>query len=107
LYNFNLYNFVEENFAMPRVPVENNDRMSLRIAAEEKSLLVRAAALQHTNLTEFVIRTVVAAARDVIDQSERVELTERDSVRVLGLLEDPPEPNEKLMAAAYALPDRA
>ena len=89
---------------MPRVPVENNDRMSLRIAAEEKSLLVRAAALQHTNLTEFVIRTVVAAARDVIDQSERVELTERDSVYVLGLLEDPPEPNEKLMAAAFALP---
>ena len=56
---------------MPRVPVENNDRMSLRIAAEEKTLLVRAAALQHTNLTEFVIRTAVATAKDVIDQSEQ------------------------------------
>ena len=92
---------------MPRLPVENNDRMSLRIAAEEKTLLVRAAALQHTNLTEFVVRTVVAAARDVIDQSERVELTERDSAYVLDLLEDPPEPNEKLMAAAFALPGRS
>jgi uncharacterized protein (DUF1778 family) len=91
---------------MPRVPVENNDRLSLRIAAEEKSLLVRAAALQHTNLTEFVIRTAVATAKDVIDQSEHLELSERDSLQVLDLLENPPEPTEKLMAAAFAMPQR-
>ncbi len=89
---------------MPRIPVENNDRMSLRIAAEEKSLLVRAAALEHTNLTEFVIRTAVANAREVIELSERQELTERDSLQVMDLLENPPEPNEKLMAAAFAMP---
>lgn len=89
---------------MPRVPVEDNDRMSLRIAAEEKSLLLRAAALQHTNLTEFVIRTAVANAREVIEQNERLALSGRDSLHVLDLLENPPEPNEKLTAAAHALP---
>ena len=89
---------------MPRVPVEDNDRMSLRIAAEEKSLLVRAAALQHTNLTEFVIRTAVANAKEVIELSERQALSERDSLQVMDLLENPPEPNEKLMAAAFAMP---
>ena len=89
---------------MPRVPVENNDRMSLRIAAEEKSLLVRAAALQHTNLTEFVIRTAVANAKEVIELSERQALSERDSLQVMDLLENPPKPNEKLMAAAFAMP---
>lgn len=91
---------------MPQIPVESNERMSLRIASEEKSLLMRAAALQHTNLTEFVIRTVVSAAREVIDQNERIELTEKDSLHVLNLLEEPPVPNEKLMAAAFALPKR-
>jgi uncharacterized protein (DUF1778 family) len=89
---------------MPRVPVENNDLMSLRIAAEEKTLLVRAAALQHTNLTEFVIRTAVATAKDVIDQSEHLTLTEHDSLQVVELLETPPKPNKKLMAAAFAMP---
>ena len=69
---------------MPQIPVESNDRMSLRIASEEKSLLIRAAALQHINLTEFVIRTVVSAAREVIDHNERIELTERDSLHVLN-----------------------
>jgi uncharacterized protein (DUF1778 family) len=91
---------------MPRVPVENNDRMSLRIAAEEKTLLVRAAALEHTNLTEFVIRTAVATAKDVIDQSEHLALTERDSLQVLDLLENPPKPNKRMMAAAFAMPKR-
>ena len=70
---------------MPRIPVENNDRMSLRIAAEEKSLLIRAAALQHTNLTEFVIRTAVANAKEVIELSERQDLSERDSMQVMDL----------------------
>ena len=90
---------------MPQIAVEDNERMSLRIASEEKSLLMRAAALQHTNMTEFVIRNVVSAARKVIDQNERLELTERDSLLVLDLLDEPPAPNEKLMAAAFALPE--
>jgi len=89
---------------MPQIAVETNDRMSLRIASEEKSLLMRAAALQHTNMTEFVIRNVISAARKVIEQNERMELTERDSLHVLDLLDEPPAPNEKLMAAAFALP---
>lgn len=92
---------------MPQIPVETNDRMSLRIASDDKSLLMRAAALQHTNLTEFVIRNVVSAAREVIDQNERLELTGRDSLHVLDLLDEPPEPNEKLLAAAFALPTQS
>ncbi|MCW5597581.1 Uncharacterized conserved protein, DUF1778 family [Nitrosomonas aestuarii] len=89
---------------MPRIPIENNDRMSLRIASEEKSLLIRAAALQHTNLTEFVISNAVSVARKIINENERLELTERDSLHVLDLLDNPPAPNEKLMAAAFSLP---
>lgn len=89
---------------MPQVPVEHNERLSLRIAAEEKSILMRAAALEHTHLTDFVISKVVSAARQVIERHERIELSERDSLRVLELLEDPPAPNAKLMAAALALP---
>ncbi|OCQ52032.1 hypothetical protein Ppb6_02826 [Photorhabdus australis subsp. thailandensis] len=92
---------------MPQIPVETSDRMSLRIASEEKSLLIRAAALQHTNLTEFVIRNVMPVARKIIDENERLELTERDSLHVLDLLDNPPVPNDKLIAAAFALPKQS
>lgn len=105
VYNFNAYK--QESLTMPQIPVETNDSMSFRISSEEKSLLIRAAALQHTNLTEFVIRNVMSVARQIIDDNERLELTERDSLYVLDLLDNPPSPNEKLMAAAFALPKQS
>ena len=89
---------------MPRPVVEHNSRMSLRIAPEEKALLLRAVALQRTSLTDFVLKTAVEAARTVIEDAERVQLSERDSLRVLELLENPPGPNPRLRSAAAALP---
>ena len=91
---------------MPNILVKNNSRVSLRIPVAEKALLVRAVALQQTTLTDFVIRHAVEAARTLIDQAERVTLSERDSLRVLELLENPPVLNAKLMKAAHALPER-
>ncbi|HMD99170.1 MAG TPA: DUF1778 domain-containing protein [Terriglobia bacterium] len=91
---------------MPKVAVEDNSRVSLRIRAEEKALLLRAVALAHTDLTDFVIRNALRAARAVIAKADHLQVSERDSLRVLALLENPPAPNAKLLAAARALPKR-
>ncbi len=91
---------------MPQVATEENRRISLRIQPADKALLMRAVALQQSDLTEFVVRTAVHAAREVIEQAEHLHLSERDSLRVLELLENPPPPNAKLLAAAHALPAR-
>lgn len=89
---------------MPRIAVEGNSRMSLRIRPHDKSILMRAVAYTHTDLTDFVLRNAVQAAKEVIAQAELVSLSERDSLRVLDVLENPPAPNAKLLAAACALP---
>jgi len=91
---------------MPRVAVEDNSRMSLRIRAEEKALLMRAVALVHTDLTDFVLRHALRAAKAVVEEADHLRLSERDSLRVLELLENPPAPNTKLVASARALPKR-
>lgn len=91
---------------MPQVPVETNDRMSLRIASDDKALLMRAAALEHTNLTEFVIRNLISTAQKIIHENELLALSEKDSLQILDLLDNPPRPNKKLMAAAFALPEK-
>jgi uncharacterized protein (DUF1778 family) len=91
---------------MPRIAVEENSRLSLRIRAEEKALLLRAVAMQHTDLTDFVVQHALRAAKSVIEEAERVQLSERDSLRVLDLLENPPAPNARLLAAAQELPSR-
>src|SRR5579859_3091568 len=91
---------------MPRRAIEDNSRMSLRIRPEEKALLLRAVALDRTDLTDFVLRHALLAAKAVVEDADRVRLSGRDSLRVLDLLENPPAPNAKLLAAARALPKR-
>ena len=89
---------------MSKAAVETNSRVALRIRCADKAKLMRACALEHTDLTDFILRNVLRAADTVIAQAERVVLSERDSVRVLELLENPGTPNVRLMAAARALP---
>lgn len=91
---------------MPRVVVEDNKRMQLRIQPEQKALLARAAALSATDLTSFVTQAALREAESVIEEAEHIRLSARDSMRVLELLENPPPLNEKLKAAVAALPKR-
>jgi len=46
------------------------------------------------------------AAKVVSEEAEYVQLSVRDSLRVLDLLENPPAPNSKLLGVARALPKR-
>jgi uncharacterized protein (DUF1778 family) len=86
---------------MSRRATEGN-RIELRIKPEEKALIARAAALEHVDLTGFILRKVLPEARAVVDRSERVTLSERDSMKVLELLENPPKPTARLRRAAKA-----
>jgi uncharacterized protein (DUF1778 family) len=92
---------------MPRKAVESNSRMSLRIRTEEKALLLRAVALDDTDLTDFVLRHALLAAKKVLEEADHLQLSGRDSLRVLELLENPPAPNAKLLRAARSLPKRS
>jgi uncharacterized protein (DUF1778 family) len=89
---------------MPRVAVKDNPRMNLRLRPEQKAMLMRAAALRHTDLTDFVLRPALREAAAVIEESGRILLSERDSLMVLNLLENPPAPNARLRAAIAAMP---
>ncbi len=89
---------------MPRTAVDDNKPMNLRVRPDQKATLMRAAALQNTDLTDFVLQPALREATAVIEAAETLKLSERDSLRVLDLLENPPEPNAKPLAAAADLP---
>ena len=76
----------------------------MRIPPAEKARLTRAAALQNTDLTEFMLRNSLNAANAVIDKAEHITLTEEQTRFWLNLLDNPPKPNAKLLAAAKAMP---
>lgn len=86
---------------MPREHVESG-RVELRLKPEDKAVLARAAALERLDLTSFILRAALPRAKAVITESEKLRLSERDSLRVLDLLENPPDPPERLVRAAKA-----
>ena len=77
-----------------------DDRIELRATQEEKRLLAAAAACERLDVTSFIMRTALPVAREVVERAERIRLSERDSARVLKLLENPPKPTKALLAAA-------
>ena len=92
---------------MPRTAVDDNNRLALRVRADDKAAIMRAVALAQTDMTSFILRAALREAQSVIEEHERVQLTQRDSRLVMELLENPPKPNAKLRKAARALPKRS
>lgn len=85
---------------MSETSANRDDRIELRTTKEEKRLLATAAAYERLDVTSFIMRNVLPAARDAVDRAERIVLSARDSKRVLELLENPPRPTAALKAAA-------
>jgi len=89
---------------MPRTAIDDNKRMNLRVRPEQKAALMRAAALRNTDLTDFVLQPALREAAAIIEAADHLQVSARDSLRVLDLLEHPPAPNARLRAAAAAMP---
>jgi uncharacterized protein (DUF1778 family) len=93
---------------MPRA-LTDNGRVELRRRPEDKATLTRAATLKRVDLTDYILGAVLPKAKADIAEAERVTLSERDSLRVLALLENPPAPPDRLLRAAkagFTLPSR-
>jgi len=78
------------------------ERLELRATIQEKQLLQAAAAHERVDVTTFILQRVVPVAREIVDQAERITLSQRDTRRVLELLENPPKPTARLVKAARA-----
>lgn len=75
-------------------------RVELRMTSEEKTLLAAAAARERLDVTSFILRAVLPAAREVVSRPERIVLGEAAAEYILDLLENPPEPSPALVRAA-------
>lgn len=82
--------------------LSESGRVELRLRPEDKALLTRAASLKRLDLTGYILRAVLPQAEADISEATKINLTERDSLRVLDLLENPPAPSERLRRAAKA-----
>lgn len=81
-------------------------RIELRTTEEAKELLIRAASESGSDLTSFILNSALTTAREVVESGERIELSRRDAMRVLELLDDPRDPPAALIEIARRARDR-
>jgi uncharacterized protein (DUF1778 family) len=82
--------------------VTDSGRIELHLRAEDKATLTRAATLKRLDLTGYILQNVLPQAEADICEAEQLKLSERDSLRVLELLENPPPAPARLVRAAKA-----
>jgi uncharacterized protein (DUF1778 family) len=76
------------------------ERLEARVTRAQKELFQLAAEIEGRTLTDFVISSVADAAKRVIQEHEMMTLSVRDREVFVEVLLNPPEPSDRLRAAA-------
>jgi len=80
---------------------EGKARFDTRLSKDKKQIIEKAAILGgYRNLSDFVVSTVYERAQMIIQKSETILASQRDSEIFFNALVNPPEPNEALVSAA-------
>ncbi len=84
---------------MPRTTEAKDERLQVRLDAEAKSVLQRAAGYRHKTVSQFVLSTALEEAGRVIRENELVALSSLDWKLFYDALDNPPAPNAALRKA--------
>ncbi len=71
-------------------------RLEVRVTAQQKRLIERAAALQGRTVTDFVLTSVQDAARRTIEEHQQIKLSVRDSQAFVAALLNPKPVSDRL-----------
>jgi uncharacterized protein (DUF1778 family) len=82
----------------PKRSSAKRDRAQYRPTADQKEQLVLAAAMAGQTLSDFIRTAVDERAKRVIADQERMVLSGQARERFFAALENPPKPNDRLIA---------
>ena len=83
--------------------ISGKTRFEARLTQDEKAFFERAAAIGgYRSLTDFVIRSAVKQAEEIIQAQDSILSSKRDAELFFDTVFNAPAPNEKLKAAAIS-----
>ena len=82
--------------------METGKRITTRVADHVQQKLQMAADIAGATVNQFVVQAALEKAERVIDSESTMLLTRRESLRLLELIDNPPERNLKFVAAQTA-----
>jgi uncharacterized protein (DUF1778 family) len=68
--------------------IARTERLDLRVSADLKDLIEKAAALSGQTVSSFVLGATTQRAREVVSEVEVIQLSDRDRDRLLAALDD-------------------
>ncbi len=77
------------------------DRLQVRVDPADKSLLERAAAAAHLNVSAFVLQAAAARAEEVLAERPSIRLNSRAAAAFTEALAQPAQANERLASALH------
>lgn len=72
------------------------ETLNIRIRAEERGLIDRAAKVRGTNRTDFILDAARRAAEDALVEQALISVSPKAYAEFVALLEAPAKPNERL-----------
>ncbi len=82
--------------ALPRLSPKR-ETLNLRIKAEERSLIDRAAQARGKNRTDFILDAARRAAEEALLDQAILEVSPEAYANFLARLDAPPQPNDRLL----------
>jgi len=76
------------------------ERITARVSERVKETLMDAADLAGATLNQFLIQAALEKAERILEKDQVVALSREDAKRFFKVLDNPPEPNAKLIEAA-------
>lgn len=82
------------------------ERISARVDERVYETLTRAAALVGSTVNQFLVQSALERAQAVIEEENIIRLNSESTKKFFDAIENPPAPNEKLLAAFRAHRER-
>lgn len=74
-------------------------RLTIRITDHVQDKLQMASNLVGTTMNQFVVQAALEKGEKIIERESTIDMTRRESLRLLELLENPPPRNKKFLQA--------
>lgn len=88
------------------MPTVKKERFDFRLDENLKKQMEEAASLLCIPVSTFVIDAVRERAAEVINEHRRIALDEQNWARIQALLDNPPQPTERMKAVAARYHDK-
>lgn len=75
-----------------------NERINIRTTSQAKATIEKASAITGVSVSSFIVDSAYQKAVETIENSQRIVLSNEEWQNAVNLLENPPEPNDKMKA---------